>query len=348
MTEQASTPLAVSDDLSKTIQSAVDTNDIKAAVQAEILKQAADAAAVPAAAAPAAVAVEEVEAAKPFSRIETIGGREFTFEAATELELERSISNAYKVAAGLQVPQVVEPVVDPAIAAAAAEKAATERAAAQADLELKFKRGEVTTQEYLEQSGAVKDYLDKQGVPLDELRASVEKSRHQSYEQAWADATVTFLKSSSDWPGGDKNKKLLGLKIQELGLLDATDKVSAIQQAYASMKQDGLVFANETAAPAAPAVVAPAVAAAPAAAAPAVAAAPAAVIPPKAATASTLFGTSFGTSGADSAAAPAAPAVPALDKNATPQEIMAAWKAQQLSEGKDLNTAFTETFRSKR
>ena len=39
MTEQASTPLAVSDDLSKTIQSAVDTNDIKAAVQAEILKQ---------------------------------------------------------------------------------------------------------------------------------------------------------------------------------------------------------------------------------------------------------------------------------------------------------------------
>jgi len=343
-------PLAVNADLTKSIQDAVGTEDIKAAVQAEILKQAADAAAIAATpvapAAAAVVAPADEEAAKPFSRTETIGGREFSFEAATELELERQVNNAYKVAAGLQVPQVVEPVVDPAVAAAAAEKAATERAAAQADLELKFKRGEVSTQEYLEQSGAVKDYLEKQGVPLDELRASVEQTRQRTYEQSWADATTAFLKSGSDWPGGEKNKKLLGLKIQELGLLDATDKVAAIQQAYAALKQDDLLFANETAAPAAPAA-APVVAAAPVAAAPVAAPAAPTTAPRAASTSSTLFGASSGVSGSG-AAAPAASAKIEIDKNATPAEIMAAWKAQQLSEGKDLNAAFTEAFSSRR
>ena len=32
------------------------------------------------------------------------------------------------------------------------------------ELELKFKRGEINTQEYLEQSGAVSDYLSSQGA----------------------------------------------------------------------------------------------------------------------------------------------------------------------------------------
>jgi hypothetical protein len=119
------------------------------------------------------------------------------------------------------------------------------RAAEQADLERRYKRNEISTQEYLDQSGAVKDYLEKQGVPIEELRETVEEKRNQQFTQSWTDATTTFLASNSEWPGGEKNKTILGLKIQELGLIDAEDKVSAISQAFNAMKKDGLIFAND-------------------------------------------------------------------------------------------------------
>jgi len=77
------------------------------------------------------------------------------------------------------------------------------------------------------------------------VRANLEETRHRNYELSWADATTTFLQSGSDWPGGEKNKHILGLKIQELGLMDAEDKTAAIAAAYASMKSDGLVFSND-------------------------------------------------------------------------------------------------------
>lgn len=181
---------------------------------------------------------------KTYTRTETILGDPITFEAATEVELEREVAKAYKIAAEHQQPA---PVVD---YHKAGEDAAI-RSIAQLDLELKFKRGEVSTQEYLERSGAVKDYLESQGVPIEDLRATVEENRNKAVEQSWAEATTTFLNlPGNTWPGGEKNKQILGLKLQELGLLDADDKTAAIQQAYDSMKQDGLIFANDGSGPA--------------------------------------------------------------------------------------------------
>lgn len=176
--------------------------------------------------------------AAAFTRVEKIGGRDIKFEASSQLELERAVTSAYKVAGELlQMPP------EPDYSKAGADAAA--RAIAQTELELRFKRGEVSTADYLEQSGVVKDYLEKQGVPLDELRETVEVTRYKAVEQSWADATTTFLASGSDWPGGEKNKQILGLKLQELGLLDAEDKTAAIAAAYAAMKREGLVFAND-------------------------------------------------------------------------------------------------------
>jgi len=173
-----------------------------------------------------------------FTRTETIGGKPLTFSAASELELERAVASAYKaaeLAPATPAPAEPEPY--------QAEREALAAQLRQADLELKFKRNEITTQEYLEQSGAVKNYLEKEGIPLDDLRATVEEKSHQRFEQSWADATTEFLHSeaSAGWPGGERNKTLLGNKLNELGLLDAEDKVAAMQQAYEALKADDLI-----------------------------------------------------------------------------------------------------------
>jgi hypothetical protein len=90
-----------------------------------------------------------------FTRTETIGGKPITFEATSELELERAVQGALKAAAELQQPAPVE------IDYHKVGRDAAVRAAERADLDLKFKRGEISTPEYLEQSGAVKDYLEQ-------------------------------------------------------------------------------------------------------------------------------------------------------------------------------------------
>ena len=92
------------------------------------------------------------EETEGFSRTETIGGKQFTFEAETELELERMVNNAYKVASAVQTvaPKVEEtPKVDEA-------KVIADRV----ELDLKFKRGEITPREYLQKSGAIKEFLE--------------------------------------------------------------------------------------------------------------------------------------------------------------------------------------------
>jgi hypothetical protein len=174
-----------------------------------------------------------------FTRTEKVGGKDIEFSADSALELERAVTSARKVADALQTPVPVE------VDYAKAGRDAALRAAEQQELERRFKRNEITTQEYLEQSGAVETYLENQGVPIDELRETVEEKRNQQFTQSWTDATATFLASTSDWVGGEKNKQILGLKIQELGLLDAPDKVGAISQAFAAMKKDQLIFAND-------------------------------------------------------------------------------------------------------
>src|ERR1700680_2770885 len=114
--------VSVTEDLTKAVGSALDPASIRAAVIAEAEKQgivAADAAATQAAAEKAAAdkAAAETTADSVFSRTEIIGGREFTFDASSELELERMVNNAFKVAYAVQTSEA-EPTpsvtVDPA------------------------------------------------------------------------------------------------------------------------------------------------------------------------------------------------------------------------------------------
>ncbi len=286
------------------------------------------------------------------------------------------IANAYKVAYAVHpTERVIEQVVDPVAAEkAAADKAAAE-AAAKTELELKFKRGEITASDYIEQSGALAQYLEKQGVPLADLKKAVEANKGNDYEKSWQEASAEFVKTSAgaDWPGGEKNLEILGLKIAALGLSEAQDKVGALAQAYADMKRTGMIFpttaggtlspeqqaaaktaADKVIADKAVADEAARVAAAGGAAA---AAAQASAEAARAAAAarvqsqsSSLFGASSGvgagaSAGATPSASPAAKTI--IPDNATPAEILQAWKEAQLAGGNDPNRVFMDQFRNR-
>jgi trimeric autotransporter adhesin len=336
--------------------------DAKAAADAQAAKTAADAEAVKVAEAAKTAAAAPVL----LTRTENIGGAEIEFTGATESEIDKLIINALKVAAALphQTEQQIA-AVDPQVAAAKAREAEEASAVARAELDLKFKRGEISASEFIEQSGAVKDYLEKQGIPLESLRASVEREQGKVYEQTWAEATTAFLATpfGATWPGGDRNQQLIGMKLIELGLSDATDKVAAIATAYKAMQDSKLIFppdpkpetekvvaANTTTTSATSAADA-AVATATAQAAAAKAAADAAAklnSPKQAPTSSAMFGASSGVGAGSEADKSKQEPVIAIPDNARPEEILEAWKAAQVKAGIHPNAAFESLYGQKK
>lgn len=382
--------LEMTPELAEAIKNAASAEDITIAVQAALVKQnladeqtaaqkAADEKAAAEKAAADKLAADKV-AAEPqmFTRTEVIGGREFTFEAPTEVQLVEQIVNAYKVAGAVQSPTTVE-IVDPAAEAAqqkALEDAQTAEAARLADLKLKFQRGEIDVETYLQESNAVATYLEQQGIPLDELRESVERGRGQEDAQSWSDAVEEFLQGpGADWPGGDQNRELIGMKIAQMGLEDAENKVEALMIAYNELRKNNLLFANAapTATQTTDAKAAADKAAADKAAADAAAAAAAANKPPtpgtpefdayvaalvakavaekvpatKPATSSSIFGASSGVQQPTATTPEKADAqrqALALAKDASPQEILAAWKEQQIKQGISPDDAFRAAF----
>jgi len=384
MSDPVPTNLVMTPELQKAIADATDPEALKALVRDEVFKQAnatqtlaaEQAAAETARLAAAETARKETEAAATrdgFSRIENIGGREYEFTADTQEELDQVILNAYRVAFNIQADaHVEEQIVDPVAQQAAADAAAAAEIVAKADLDRRFKAGEISAADYIEQSGALRDYLDKQGIPLDALRASVEQSQGTAYEQSWAQATETFLRSpaGATWPGDDRNRELMGMKIIELGLVDAPDKATALAQAFGELRRTNMLFqpvAEDPAAAEAARVAAAAAAAETArlaaaetariavgGAAPVIAAATASTskLP---ATSSSLFGVG---GAAASGGAPAVTGAGAteravapqfvIDPKATPAEILDAWKAYTIAQGRNPDDAFKEHYASKR
>src|ERR1700731_2721444 len=57
----------------------------------------------------------------------------------------------------------------------AAEPVATDEQ--KAALSLQFSLGQISASEYIERSGAVSDYLEKQGIPIEELREQVQEKQ---------------------------------------------------------------------------------------------------------------------------------------------------------------------------
>lgn len=351
----------MNDALQKAIAEATHPDVIKARVHEALEQQVAakaeaDAAAAKAtedaAAAKAAVdaaAAADANASKVLTRTENINGVNIDFTGASEAELDRAVLNAYKIASAFR-PNETTPTVDPAIAQKAAADAAAAKAAADAELELRFKRGELSASQYLEQSGAVAEYLAKQGIPVEELRAQVEQSRGNKEIQSWEQATEEFKRTiGADWPGGERNREILGYKLAELGLTETTDKVAALGQAFAAMKASKMIFNDDGTQPTVtPTVAAVTPAAAVVTPAAAVVVPPAAVVPAQTAPRSSgFFGASSGVGGDTTVGAAESKSPVQVPANATPAEIMALYNESLRREGKNPNDEFMRQFASK-
>lgn len=347
-------------ELAAAIQAAVSTADVRALLLAEAEKQnatklqldadqaAAAQAAADKVAADAKAAEEIAKANQVFSRDEVIGGQNYHFEASTEGELDRQVLNAYKVAFNTRQPEAQSAeVVDPAAQAKAAEA----ELLAKAELERKFKLGEISAADYIQQSGAVDAYLAAQGLSVDTLKAVVEDKKMAAVAQSWEAASEIFRAGvGADWPGGTKNRSLLGNQIAALGLTESEDKVAAMAQAWAAMKQSGAYFPNGDE----PAKVVDVLAEDAKAAAIKAAAADTERVAAelKAAAAakvrsmsSSLFGASSGTSGAPVVSPVVADAKKIIPVDASPVEILQAWKDAQVAAHQDPNEAFMSAYR---
>jgi hypothetical protein len=99
---------------------------------------------------------------------------------------------------------------------------ADESAFAKAELELKFKRGEISTDEYLTQSGAIERHLADIGVDVNALRATTEQMQNAEFQQSWEAATTEFLQSEAGagWPGGERNKEIIGKILVDMKKVD--------------------------------------------------------------------------------------------------------------------------------
>lgn len=84
-----------------------------------------------------------------------------------------------------------------------------------ADRDLKFKRGEITTDQWLEESGAIERHLEKRRI----------------YQESWESATQEFLACHVGWRGGTAAVEAMGKAVIELGL-DGQPSVAALEAAY--------------------------------------------------------------------------------------------------------------------
>jgi hypothetical protein len=194
---------------------------------------------------PSVLLVNDAAAPTKFTKtIKVDGGTKLLFEGDNEIELEENISDYFRALAPHEPAEKADaPHETPRDASG--RFISENEVVAKAELELKFKRGEIDTAEYLAQSGAVDDYLKSQGVSIDELKASVEQTRNENRENSWKQVTQEFLSSpeGADWPGGEANVKIASRLLEENGLVDSPS-VENLAAVYRHMKENGLVVEN--------------------------------------------------------------------------------------------------------
>jgi hypothetical protein len=184
-----------------------------------------------AARAAAAAANEPTE----FTKTTMIAGREVEVSAANEEQWGESVALARQVAEVLTGrPEPTD------------EETHAAEVVRQTELQLKMQRGEITVQQYLAESGAIKSYLESQGVSLDAVRAHAESAQASSFEAQWARAAREYLdgpgsEGKGAWKGGQQNLAQVQLALEHLGLAESPS-VESIEKAVAYMRQNNLEF----------------------------------------------------------------------------------------------------------
>jgi len=98
--------------------------------------------------------------------------------------------------------------------------------ARQADLQLKFQLGQISASDYLTQSGAIEQHLER--------RAAAETNA------GWESATAEFKQSEEggNWPGGEAMRERLGQILTDNNLTATDDKLGALKKAWAIMQKE--------------------------------------------------------------------------------------------------------------
>lgn len=169
-----------------------------------------------------------VKQPQQFEKTEVIGGQEFHFSEGSEVALERAISNAYRVAEAVKNEPLTHVKTQAEI-----EQEICDRA----ELELKFKRGEISAKDYIQQSGAIDEVLAESGF-------DVQAAASAQFETNWSEAVDIFFQTpeGQTWKGGAKNLSLANSLIISHGWVDADDKVAALRAVAKEMREKGLEF----------------------------------------------------------------------------------------------------------
>lgn len=110
---------------------------------------------------------------------------------------------------------------------------------------MKFKRGEISASDYIQQSGALTQALEAElGLPVSELAEVAQRISGEKFTQSWADAAEQFRANHPDWIDGEQNKDLLGNIIAENQWVDAEDKLAAMEAAYKYAVENDLLVSN--------------------------------------------------------------------------------------------------------
>lgn len=173
-------------------------------------------------------------------------GQKLFFYGSSELELEQNVgayfrSLAEQLAATPQQTQTEQPRNERGQFTAAETAAETER---QAALSLRLQLGQIDISTYLEESGAVGDYLAKQGIDLEDLKSASQEKHEAQAVSSWEAATERFIANHPDWQGGDENRDLLGKLLLDNNLTDAADKLAATEACYRHAVENGMLTQN--------------------------------------------------------------------------------------------------------
>jgi hypothetical protein len=191
------------------------------------------------------LATEAASAPTPhrFARAIEVDGQKHFIESDSEVGLEKATNDflrqTFSTPAATQTQSR-----DAATGRFAAEPAPTTDATdayAKAELELRFKRGEISTDEYLAQSGAIERHLAAQGIDMDAMR----DASGRRFEQSWEQATQEFLHSSigRSWPGGQENMRRISEVLQQMGAVDAPSAEN-LALAYQHLRENDLLCSN--------------------------------------------------------------------------------------------------------
>ena len=185
-------------------------------------------------------------APKRFAAVRVVNGQKFMLESDSEAGLLAEETALYR--------RIFE---QPAVATEPASQLRDEQgrytsatpsvtADEKAALSLQFQLGQIDAATFIEKSGAINEYLEKQGIPLEELHSAVQERQENRFEQSWASATEEFLKSpaGSTWPGGQENLERAGQLLADNDLANAEDKVAALADVYKFMQENNLIVEN--------------------------------------------------------------------------------------------------------